>query len=28
MLAKIIGWSITHKRAVLIATIAFSIAGI
>jgi len=28
MLAKIIDWSITHKRAVLIATIAFSIAGI
>ncbi|HET9636370.1 MAG TPA: CusA/CzcA family heavy metal efflux RND transporter [Gemmatimonadaceae bacterium] len=28
MLATIIDWSITHKRAVLVATIAFSIAGI
>ena len=28
MLARIINWSISHKRSVLMATIAFSIAGI
>src|SRR5438445_7516691 len=27
MLARIINWSISHKRSVLMATIAFSIAG-
>ena len=28
MLSKIIGWSISHKHVVLIATVALSIAGL